>query len=75
MISFELHRAGEAEVLVYDAAGRQVATVHRGPLTAGYQQLSWNGRLDDGTRAASGVYRYVVRTGANRATGKIVWVK
>jgi hypothetical protein len=62
-ISFDLGTAAAVEALVFDARGRRVATLHDGVLQAGHQFLTWNGRLAGGARAASGVYRCVVRTG------------
>lgn len=47
-----------AEVSVYDIAGRHVATVHRGTLPRGTTFLMWNGRRQDGSRAAQGIYFY-----------------
>ena len=47
-----------AEVAVYDIAGRLVSTIHRGMLPRGTTSLMWNGRRQDGSRAAQGIYFY-----------------
>jgi hypothetical protein len=48
----------QAEVSVFDVFGRRVRTVFRGRFAAGTTQLAWNGRREDGTRAAAGIYFY-----------------
>jgi len=56
-ISFEIARAGDVELSVYDAAGRKVRTLVRGALGAGPHDIAWNGTDDAGQQVASGVYR------------------
>lgn len=53
--------AADATLEVIDAAGRRVATVHRGALPAGEHTLRWDGRGADGRPAAAGVYRARLR--------------
>ena len=43
---------------MFDINGRRVSTVFRGRLQPGTTELAWNGRRDDGSRAAAGVYFY-----------------
>lgn len=74
-LALDLPRAAHVQVDVYDVAGRRIRTIHRGDLPAGLRQLSWDGRLDDGSAAASGVYRYVVKAGGQEAVGRIVWIR
>lgn len=56
--SVSLDDATEAHVAVFDILGRRVSTVFRGKLQPGTTELTWNGRHDDGSRAAAGVYFY-----------------
>lgn len=51
-----LTRAAEAELAIFDLAGRRVATLHRGPLDAGDHEFTWDGTRSDGSRARGGVY-------------------
>ncbi|MDZ7373286.1 MAG: alpha-amylase family glycosyl hydrolase [candidate division KSB1 bacterium] len=44
------------EVGIYDVLGRKVATLRAGPFPAGTHSLIWDGRLEDGSPAPSGVY-------------------
>ena len=55
-VRFSLPVAGSVRVDVLDAAGRMVRRLHDAPLAAGAHRLAWDGRTDDGTRAAPGVY-------------------
>lgn len=60
-IEFELAAPEHVDLVVYDTAGRRVATLLGRTLAAGGHTARWNGRWDDGHEAASGVYRYVLR--------------
>jgi hypothetical protein len=62
VLSFALTIDQMVEIVVYDTAGRRVATVHSGRLGPGQHEIAWNGRLDNGAPAASGIYHCVVRT-------------
>jgi hypothetical protein len=65
----------KASLLVFDAAGRLVRTLHEGDLRTGPQSFEWLGVYDDGTRAPDGIYFYSLDVdGIGRTTGKIVMV-
>ena len=55
-------------VVVYDVLGRQVQTLADGPLGAGGEVLTWDGRTEGGDRAPSGVY--VVAAESNRQSAR-----
>jgi len=55
-IRFQLERAGDVKVGVYDVAGRPVRRLHAGRLEAGDHALVWDGTNDAGRNVASGVY-------------------
>lgn len=55
-ISFSLATPGDVHLSVFDVRGRQVASLAREHLEAGEHRKTWNGRLDDGSFAASGSY-------------------
>jgi hypothetical protein len=61
-IEFNLPEAGYVDISVYDLAGRHVATLRQGNFDSGKHVVNWNGKTDDGVAAASGHYRYVLRT-------------
>ena len=62
-----------AEVAVFDAAGRRVRQLHRGPLEPGRHDFRWDGRDAQGRPAAAGVY-YVraSQDGAGAAVKRLV---
>ncbi len=66
---------GDLELLVYDAAGRRVATLHAGHRDPGAYQAAWNGRNDHGQRVASGVYFARMVAPDFSATRKMILLK
>ena len=72
VVSFALLTTQPVQVDLYDAAGRRVAQLHDGAMGPGRQHVAWNGRLADGTPAASGIYHCVVRAGGTVATRTLV---
>jgi hypothetical protein len=55
-VAFTLAAAGRAELVLYDAAGRRVRTLAGGEMTAGEHVAVWDGQIEGGSRAPSGVY-------------------
>ncbi len=43
-------------------------------IIAGAHAVEWDGRSDLGTRMTSGIYLYVIRVGAARASGKVLLI-
>jgi hypothetical protein len=74
-IDFEIAKRGEVDVIVYDVAGRRVATLHSAELEAGPHTVAWDGKTADGRPAASGIYWYVLRTPAGRTSRSMVLLK
>ena len=58
--SVSLDQAQAVDVAVFDLLGRRVVTLHHGVLPQGTSVLAWNGRRQDGSRAAGGIYFYRV---------------
>ncbi len=67
-IAFDLPRAGQVEVQIYDATGRAIERLHRGPLAAGQHELTWLGA----GHAPRGVYFVRLTAGGDEAVEKIV---
>jgi flagellar hook capping protein FlgD len=58
-ISFEVPGSGSAVRLqVFDVAGRRVAVLIDGELSGGRHAARWEGRYENGSQAASGIYFY-----------------
>ncbi len=51
-----LARAARASLDVFDTAGRRVRVLKRGVVPAGKTLFSWDGKLDSGEQAPSGIY-------------------
>ncbi len=61
-------QVGDADVRVFDLAGRLVRTLHQGTLDSGEHTFRWDGRDDAGTPAGPGAYFIRAHTaGATRA--------
>ncbi len=71
-IGFFLATPGEANVAVYDIAGREVATLAEGSFGAGQHTLDWGGVDNRGGLLSSGVYFIRMNTGDFQSTKKIV---
>jgi hypothetical protein len=61
-----------AEVRVYDAAGRQVRLLRATASRTGPQSLQWDGRNEQGARAANGLYLVRFDSGGRTLTRKVV---
>ena len=55
-LSFTIARAGQVDLALFDPQGRRVRTVFRGWHEAGPGFAFWDGKREDGSRAANGVY-------------------
>ncbi len=67
-LRLELPQAAEVVLALYDAGGRRVRELFRGPLEAGSRRFTWDGRDDGGRWCGSGVYWAAARTAdAHRA--------
>jgi flagellar hook assembly protein FlgD len=62
-IALALPEPAPVTLEVIDPAGRRVALLHQGPLSAGEHHFTWNGFRGDGRSAGSGVYFARVRAG------------
>ena len=60
---------------IFDVTGRPVRRVHDGPLPAGRQSLTWDGRDDRGQTVSSGLYWAIMTTREFRGTQKLIVVR
>ncbi len=74
-IRLRLPHAGEATLTVYDPTGRRVRELLSGPLDQGQQVVSWDGRDDDGSRVAAGLYFCALRGRGFAAQQKVLLLK
>jgi len=69
-IEFEVARLGDVEVVVFDAAGREVARPFRGLLDAGRRSVGW-----DATTLPAGAYFVRVRLGGTTSVARLLVVR
>ena len=62
----------EVEVAVFDVQGRKVRSLFSGPMPAGHYTVEWDGRLADGSEAASGVYFGRLQVGSETSTRALI---
>ncbi len=74
-IAFELPARGEAELAVYNAAGRRVPRPEPGLLEAGRHTATWNGKNADGETVASGIYFFRLTRDGESMNRKAVLLK
>jgi hypothetical protein len=74
-IRFDLARPGPVTLRIYDARGRLIDTLVRGPQDAGRHVVVWNGRDARHVSQASGVYFYSIRTHDEVLRGKMTLLK
>lgn len=79
-LRFEIpSRVGASSVDVrlelYDARGRRVRRLVQQPLTAGVHAVTWDGRTDSGSMAASGVYVAQLQAAGHAVTRKLTWLR
>jgi FG-GAP-like repeat/FlgD Ig-like domain len=65
-LTFDVPRAGEASLVIYDVAGRLVRTLVNGSIPAGRHHAAWDGLGENGARIAAGAY--VVRLASSGET-------
>jgi hypothetical protein len=74
-ICFSIAEANFVEVTIYDSSGRVVREIGGQEMVAGDQSVTWDGRNDNGTLLASGVYYARVSAGTMSQTTKLVLAK
>jgi hypothetical protein len=74
-ISFFLPQAGKTELVIYNQKGQKVRTLSSSSLGEGPHKLIWDGRSENGTHVASGIYLYRISTNQGSITKKMILAK
>ena len=69
-ISYQLPTQGHVTLTVFDALGREIATLVNGEQTAGYKSETW-----EASNTPSGVYFYRLQAGTSTETRKLLLLK
>jgi len=74
-ISFNMDRASNVTLNVFNVKGQLVKTLLNGRSTVGLNSFSWDGTDNNNNKVASGVYYYTLKNGNDTQTKKMVLVK
>ncbi len=74
-IQLALPEAASVRMRVFDISGRVVATLVDRQLPAGFHNVVWQGRDDNGARVASGIYFYRVEAPGHVVQRKMMLLK
>jgi hypothetical protein len=74
-IQFSVPTAGNARLVVYNAAGQVVRTLVDGVVEAGSHEISWDGTDNFGRSVASGVYMYRLTSGDRQTVRRMTLVR
>lgn len=74
-ISYELDKANDVVLEVFDMTGALVKTLVKEYKQAGTHTVIWDGTNTDNSKVASGVYLYRITAGSNVSTKKMIVLK
>jgi polyhydroxybutyrate depolymerase len=63
VIEYQLPRAADVEISIFNLQGQKIATLVQDYRTAGSHKIIWDGKDKSGQQVASGVYLYQLKTG------------
>lgn len=73
-ISFLVPRTSQTSLRIFNARGNMVVTLNNDTRQDGWRQVSWNGRDQNGSMAASGLYIYQRKAGYIEQSKKMLLV-
>jgi hypothetical protein len=74
-IRFSLPRSAFVTIEVYNTLGQRVRTLVGEQLSAGYKEVTWDGKDEGGQGVSSGVYFYRIKTGDFTESKRMILVK
>jgi hypothetical protein len=74
LIQYALASEERVRIRLFDASGRLVRVLVDGVHTAGHQQVSWDGLMEDGSATGPGIYFYRMQAGDYTSTRKLTVV-
>ncbi len=72
-IRYQVPAAGDVSLKIYNILGQEIATLVDGIKEAGFYEIRWDGKTQNGTEAASGVYVFTLK--ANNFTQSLKMIK
>ena len=74
-IEYEIPKAGDVEVAIFDIQGRKVRELEKTVRDAGSNRVIWDSRNDAGRSVASGTYFYRVQYNGSQLVNKLLLLK
>jgi 3-keto-L-gulonate-6-phosphate decarboxylase len=74
-ISFEMHEAGQASLMIYNIKGETITTLAQGTIQPGSYQVTWDGRDSQGQIVATGNYIAVHSKGNEQVSRNMLMLK
>jgi hypothetical protein len=74
-LAFDVAKAGNVTIQVYDVSGRLVVTLLNAYREIGRHRVEWNGKNANGSLVPSGIYFYRMRAAGYDATKKMILVR
>jgi len=75
VIHFELPRASEIQLEIFNLLGQRIHTLVEGKKSAGRYDVTWDGKNEQGIPLSSGIYIYRLTAGEYQRTMKMVLLK
>ncbi len=74
-IAFNLEKAQNVELAIYNLKGQKVRSLFQGKAPQGETRIVWHGLDDNGKSVSSGVYLMRIKGGRFTASGKVILLK
>jgi len=74
-IKYDMPKAGDVQIAVFNVLGQRVTDLINGYQEAGSHEVVWNGKDDAGSSVASGIYFYRIKTSEFSDTKKMLLMK
>ncbi|RMD95860.1 MAG: T9SS C-terminal target domain-containing protein [Calditrichaeota bacterium] len=74
-IRFELPKATNVTLIIFNSLGQEVRRLVDGPMQAGSHTIYWDGRNERGFQTPSGIYYYVIKAGSFTQSRKMLLLK
>jgi hypothetical protein len=75
IIKYGIPNPEKVEIEIYNTLGQKVITLLSKEQKAGYHEVLWDGRNENGRLVASGIYFYKVQAGEHMAIRKMIFLK
>ena len=71
-ISFMMNEPADVKVTIYNIKGQEVIRLFNGYYSNEEFKISWDGKDENGNAVTFGIYTYIIKTGAEEYTGKMI---